>query len=283
MVSSVRDNLDEKHRRAENTMTHHHQSSIKSAPRARVLVVDAQPLLRHGLASLINSDLRLSVCAEADEPRKAMAALCATQPDLVITDITLTGKGGIELIKDIIALHPEIPVLVFTAHAEVEYVERALFAGARGYALKSYSAPKLLEAVYKVLAGKLYVAEEISAHLLENRYNSNNRAQREPFIGKLSDRELQVLDLIGSAKSSREIADTLIISIKTVEAHRANIKQKLCIQTAQELIRAAVCWVESRRTGSDLIKAEKPVKSEYQPHEDKVIRHGLSLSSFTRA
>ncbi len=240
-------------------------------------------MLRHGLATLINADLRLSVCAEADEPRKAMAALCATQPDLVITDVTLTGKGGIELIKDIVALYPELPVLVFSTHPEVEYVERALFAGARGYALKSYTAPKLLEAIYKVLAGKLYVAEEISAHLLEHRYNNNVRAQRDPFIGKLSDRELQILDLIGSAKSSREIADALIISIKTVESHRANIKQKLCLQTAQELTRAAVCWVENRRTGGDVTEVEKPVKSQYQPHDKTAIRHGLSMSPFIQA
>lgn len=275
--------FDEEHRRAEHTMTNHHPSLIKSAPRTRILVVDTQPLLRHGLACLINADLRLTVCAEADEPRKAMAALCATQPDLVLTDVILTGKGGIELIKDISALYPEIPVLVFSTHPEVEYVERALFAGARGYALKSYTAPKLLEAIHKVLAGKLYVAEEISAHLLEHRYNSNPRAQRDPFIGKLSDRELQVLDLIGSAKSSREIADALIISIKTVESHRANIKQKLCLQTAQELIRAAVCWVESRRTGINLTEAEKPSKSESRLPESMGIRHGLPVSSFIRA
>lgn len=261
-------------------MTNPYPSSVKSTPRARILVVDAQPLLRHGLASLINADLRLSVCAEADEPRKAMAALCATQPDLVITDVNLTGKGGIELIKDIAALYPELPVLVFSTHPEVEYVERALFAGARGYALKSYTAPKLLEAIYKVLAGKLYVTEEISAHLLAHRYSSSARTQRDPFIGKLSDRELQVLDLIGSAKSSREIADALIISIKTVESHRANIKQKLCLQTAQELIRAAVCWVEGRRTGAVLNEVEKPVTTDCRPHED--IR-GLSVSSFIRA
>ncbi|MBE7157041.1 MAG: response regulator transcription factor [Rhodospirillales bacterium] len=264
-------------------MTNQYLSSVKSAARARILVVDAQPLLRHGLASLINADLRLSVCAEADEPRKAMAALCATQPDLVITDVTLTGKGGIELIKDIIALYPELPVLVFSTHPEVEYVERALFAGARGYALKSYTAPKLLEAIYKVLAGKLYVAEEVSAHLLEHRYNNSIRAQRDPFIGKLSDRELQVLDLIGTAKSSREIADALIISIKTVESHRANIKQKLGLQTAQELTRAAVRWVESRRTGNDLTEAEKPVKPEHWPHGNTTIDHGLSVSSFVQA
>ena len=279
----MREQFYEKHLLAENIMANHHPSLFKSATRARILVVDAQPLLRHGLASLINADLRLSVCAEADEPRKAMAALCATQPDLVITDVTLTGKGGIELIKDIIALYPELPVLVFSTHPEMEYVERALFAGARGYALKSYTAPKLLEAIHKVLAGKLYVAEEISAHLLEHRYNGNLRAQRDPFIGKLSDRELQVLDLIGSAKSSREIADALIISIKTVESHRANIKQKLCLQTAQELIRAAVCWVESRRTGVSLTEAAKPAESEPWTHENMAIRQGLSVPSLIRA
>lgn len=243
--------------RGEN-MTNEHLSSTKSACRTRILIVDAQPLLRHGLAALINADPRLIVCAEADEPRKAMTALRATQPDLVITDMNLTGKGGIELIKDIVTLYPGLPVLIFAVYPEVEYVERALLAGARGYVLKSYTAPRLMDAIHKVLNGKLYVAEEVSGHLLEHRYNGGVRSQRDPFVGKLSDRELQVLDLIGSAKSSREIADALIISIKTVESHRANIKQKLHLQTAQELTRAAVRWVESRRLGPNLDGAEKP-------------------------
>ncbi len=260
-------------------MTNQHLSSFKPAARARILVVDAQPLLRHGLAALINADPGLTVCAEADEPRKAMTALCATQPDLVITDVTLAGKGGVELIKDIATLYPGLPVLVFSAHPEVEYVERVLLAGARGYVLKSYTAPKLLDAVYKVLSGKLYVAEEVSAYLLEHRYSGGVRAHRDPFIGKLSDRELQILDLIGSAKSSREIADALIISIKTVESHRANIKQKLHLQTAQELTRAAVRWVEARRTEASSLGVGRPSVPEYQADESATKRRGFSGSS----
>ena len=120
-------------------------------------------------------------------------------------------------------------------------------------------------------------------HLLEHRYNNGVRTQRSPLIGKLSDRELQVLDLIGSAKSSREIADTLIISIKTVESPRANIKQKLRLQTAQELTRAAVRWVEGQRIEIDSVEVASSAKLDYQPREDTVMSHGLPLSSFIRA
>ncbi len=215
--------------------------------RTRILIVDGQPLMRNGLAAFLNAQPDLVVCGEAGEPRKAMAAIRTTRPDLVISDVTLPGKGGIEMIKDIRSLHPELPVLVFSMHPEVQYVERVLLAGGRGYVLKTDDGPLLLGAIRQVLRGKLAVNPEMSAHLIEH-YTGGVPVRGDSPVARLSDRELQILDMIGSARSSREIATELIISIKTVESHRANIKQKLNVRTAQELMRLAVCWVEARRT-----------------------------------
>lgn len=224
----------------------------------RVLIVDGQPLLRSGLAAFLNAQPDLTVCAEAGEPRAALAAIRATRPDLVISDVALPGKGGIELIKDIRSLHPELPVLVFSLHPQVQYVERVLLAGARGYVLKTDEGPTLLGAIRQVLRGKLYVNAEMSAHLIEHYTGAaggstpgrRGGSGGDSPLARLSDRELQILDLIGAARSSREIAAELIISIKTVESHRANIKQKLGVRSAQELMRLAVCWVETRGVSS---------------------------------
>ena len=221
------------------------------AMRTRVLIVDNQPLLRSGLAAFLNAQPDLTVCGEAGDPRKTMAAIRATRPDLVICDVALPGKGGIEMIKDIRSLHPELPVLVFSMHPEVQYVERVLLAGGRGYVLKTDDGPMLLVAIRQVLRGKLAVNPEMSAHLIEH-YTGGIPVRGDSPMARLSDRELQILEMIGSARSSRKIADELIISIKTVESHRANIKQKLNVRTAQELMRLAVCWVESRRAAPEM-------------------------------
>lgn len=225
-------------------------SKFVPTKRTRVLIVDGQPLLRSGLAAFLNAQPELMVCGEAADPRKAMVAIHNTQPDLVICDVALPGKGGIELIKDIYSLRPELPVLVFSIHPEVQYVERVLLAGGRGYVLKTEDGPALLQAIRQTLRGKLAVNAEMSAHLIEH-YTGGVPARGNSPIARLSDRELQILEMIGSARPSREIAKELIISIKTVESHRANIKQKLNVHTAQELMRMAVCWVEARRASPE--------------------------------
>ena len=231
--------------------TEENASKLVPAMRTRVLIVDNQPLLRSGLAAFLNAQPDLTICGEAGDPRKTMAAIRATRPDLVICDVALPGKGGIEMIKDIRSLHPELPVLVFSMHPEVQYVERVLLAGGRGYVLKTDDGPMLLVAIRQVLRGKLAVNPEMSAHLIEH-YTGGIPVRGDSPMARLSDRELQILEMIGSARSSRKIADELIISIKTVESHRANIKQKLNVRTAQELMRLAVCWVESRRAAPEM-------------------------------
>ena len=216
----------------------------KSPPRTRILVVDDHPLFRKGLADFINAQSDLTVCGEAGNPREALDAISSAKPDLVLTDLNLPGKGGVELIKDIHALHPNLLIIVITMHEESHHAERVLMAGARGFITKTEHAPKLLAAIRQVLKGKMFVTEQVSAHILE-RFAGGGSPNGNSPVDLLTDRELHIFSLIGNARSSREIAAALIISIKTVEAHRANIKQKLGLRNAQELMRAAVCWVEA--------------------------------------
>jgi len=211
--------------------------------RKRILVVDDHPIFREGLLQSINRQPDLVVCGEAENAQQALNAVRTLKPDLVLVDISIPGKSGFELVKDIQALHPEAPVLVLSMHDESLYAERVLRAGARGYIMKQEQPKKLLEAIRQVLGGKTYVSEKIAARILDV------FSGRRPLGGglpleRLTDREFEVLHLIGSGKNSHEIAKELHLSVKTVDTHRTHLKEKLKLKSALQLTRYAVCWSE---------------------------------------
>jgi DNA-binding NarL/FixJ family response regulator len=212
-----------------------------SIRRARVLIVDDHPMTRSGLAHMINHQPDMIVGGEAENADQTLAALEVSVPDLVLLDITLPGKSGLEVIKDIKAIQPGLPVLVVSMHDESLYADRVLRAGARGYITKHEGGEKLLQAMRHVLSGKIYVSETVSAHILD--VFSGGQTRRRSSIENLSDREFEVFELLGEGLSARQIAARLHLSAKTVDAHRANIKEKLKIKTSAELISFAARWI----------------------------------------
>jgi DNA-binding NarL/FixJ family response regulator len=213
----------------------------KQNAKSRILIVDDHPMTRQGLVTLIEHQPDWSVCFEAQNAEQALEAIAKTKPDLVLVDISLPGKSGLELIKDIRALHEHLPVLVISMHDESLYAERVLRAGARGYVPKHEGAAKMVEAIRAVLNGKIYVSEEMSAYFLEQLSGRSSAQIRSP-VEQLSDREFEVFELIGQGLSAHDIAHRLFLSAKTVDAHRANIKEKLKIKTTAELIAYAARW-----------------------------------------
>jgi DNA-binding NarL/FixJ family response regulator len=212
--------------------------------KARVLVVDDHPIVRQGLVQLLNCESDFMVCAEAGDARKAMAAIAEAKPDLGIVDISLQGTNGIELIKNIVAQWPDFPILVLSMHDESLYAERALRAGAKGYLMKQEAPEKLMEALRRILNGQIYVSEKLSNKMMHNAIGGKNREDTSP-VANLSDRELEVLQLIGQGHGTRQIAEDLCLSVKTIESHRAHIKEKLTLKTAPEMVRFAVQWVSA--------------------------------------
>lgn len=223
-------------------MTGKRNSRSGKSPK-KILIVDDHPMMREGLAQLIGSEPDLSVCGQSETAFQAMDAIAALKPDLVLLDITLPDKSGLELIKDIQAMHANQPVLVISMHDESLYAERVLRAGGRGYIMKQEGGKKLMLAIRQVLSGQIYVSEKMSAKILEIFSGRRSENQSSP-VAQLTDREFEVFQLIGAGKGTREIAEHLHLSVKTVEVHRANIKQKLQLKTAPELIRFAVRWLE---------------------------------------
>ncbi len=220
--------------------------AVKNKPPAkRLLIVDDHPMMRTGLAQLIDNEGDLKVCAEADNAGQAISAIAKQKFDLALVDISLPDKNGLELIKDIRTLKPDLPILVVSMHDELIYAERVLRAGARGYIMKQEGGQKFLLAIRQVLAGKVFVSEKMSARILENFSGKAAESSSSP-VKKLSDREFEVFQLIGQGVGTRAIAERLHLSIKTVEVHRANIKEKLQLSTATELLRFAVRWLDSQ-------------------------------------
>jgi DNA-binding NarL/FixJ family response regulator len=211
----------------------------------RLLIVDDHPMMRTGLAQLIDSEGDLKVCAEADNAGQAINAVSKQKFDLALVDISLPDKNGLELIKDIRSMNPDLPILVVSMHDEMIYAERVLRAGARGYIMKQEGGQKFLQAIRQVLAGQVYVSEKMSARILEALSGSQGLNTNSP-VRRLSDREFEVFQLIGQGIGTKEIAIRLRLSVKTVEVHRANIKQKLNLLTSTELLRYAVRWLDSQ-------------------------------------
>jgi len=209
----------------------------------RILIVDDHPMMREGLRTLISRERDLIVCGEAETAGQALDAVANLKPDLVLVDITLPGPTGIELIKNVRALQHAILILVISMHDESLYAERVLRAGARGFIMKQESGPTMMQAIRQVLAGRIYVSDKMSARILEN--VASNRTEASP-IERLSDREWEVFQLIGRGKSTVQIAEELHLSPKTVETHRARVKEKLDLRTMNELISFASRWVETQ-------------------------------------
>lgn len=215
--------------------------------KTRILIVDDHPMMRQGLAQLINSEPDLEVCSEANNAAQALQLAGTSKADLIIVDISLPDKNGLELIKDIRALFPDVLILVVSMHDESLYAERVLRAGARGYIMKQEGGKKLMEAIRQILAGKICVSEKMSANILEVFSGHHTREGSSP-MERLTDREFEVFQLVGEGKGTREIAVHLHLSVKTVEVHRANIKEKLHLKNATELVRYALRWSESHGT-----------------------------------
>jgi DNA-binding NarL/FixJ family response regulator len=210
----------------------------------KIFIVDDHPVLRRGLSALIDSEPDLVVAGEADSSIAVLEALQEIQPDLVIVDLVLAGADGLDLVKAIKALHPAIPSLVLSMHDEATYAVRSLRAGARGYVNKQQLDATVLIAIHAVLAGKMYMSSRVEAQLAA-RYVGRRTLDTDGPVDALTDRQLQVFRLIGQGRTTRQIAETLSLSIKTIESHREHIKDKLTIETSVELARRATQWVES--------------------------------------
>jgi DNA-binding NarL/FixJ family response regulator len=211
----------------------------------RIVVVDDHPLFRHGLIQLLNSDDGFSVCGEASSAGEAMDIIRKVKPHLVIADLGLKGTNGIELTKMIIAEFPQLPVLILSMHDESLYAVRSLRAGARGYVTKQEALGSVLEAVREVMDGHTYLSPKMASQVI-SKVVVNRVAPDEEITDRLSDRELEVLELIGGGKEVKAIAKALNLSPKTVETHRTHIKEKLNLQNARQVARFATQWVAER-------------------------------------
>lgn len=215
----------------------------ETAPARRVFIVDDHPVFRDGLRRVVEGDPSLVVCGEADGANEAFSQVCRDRPDLVITDITLKGKSGLELVQDLHALDPALPVLAISMHDESVYAERVLRAGGRGYVMKQEGPARMLQAIQRVLAGKVAVSEKIAADILDALSRPRASDGGAAAVSKLTSREFEVLQLFGQGRDTHEIANALHLSIKTVDTHRANIRQKLGLKNNTELVHYAVRWV----------------------------------------
>ena len=220
------------------------QESIQN--RAKILIVDDHPIVRDGFARLIGKkgEKDLMVCGEADNAVDALKIIAKVKPDLVIVDIFLRGCDGIELTKSIRHQNSKLPILVLSMHDESLYAERALRAGANGYIMKNESSEDLLRAIRKVLSGGVYISENVSSKIVHKLKRGGPSDLSSP-VASLSDRELEVFNLLGRARTTQQVADELFISVKTVETHISRIKEKLDLRGYNELIIHAALWINS--------------------------------------
>lgn len=219
-------------------------STIGQLPvKNRIMIVDDHVIVRQGIAQLVNREPDLDVCQEAGDADSALAVLREQTVDLAIVDISLPGTSGIELVKLIRDAYPAIPVLVMSMHDEALYSDRAFRAGAKGYVMKQEATEKLLAAIRKILNGGVYVSDRMQTVMVQ-RFLNSGVDETVSFIDNLTDREFEILRMIGQGLTVAEIADKLGRSAKTVEAHRANLREKLGLKRAAELARFATQWVE---------------------------------------
>src|SRR5271154_4786794 len=212
-----------------------------TARRKKVFVVDDHPIVRQGLSLLINQEADLFVCGEAEEMHAALSAIQAASPDILIVDISLNGPDGLELLKNARISSPRLPVLILSMHDESIYAERALRAGANGYIMKQEATEKVMVALRRILSGEIYLSDRIGNRMLKH-YITGSGTLRNSSIADLSDRELEVFRLIGEGHGTRQIAEELHLSVKTVESYQAHIKEKLSLRSARELMQHAIQW-----------------------------------------
>jgi DNA-binding NarL/FixJ family response regulator len=230
-------------------------SEQSNPPRWNVYVVDDHPIFRHGIVQLINTEPDFFVCGEASSAPQAISALRTLVADVVVLDVSLQGTNGIELLKHIRAEHQDLPVLMLSMHDEKHYALRALRAGASGYIMKREDVEVFLSALRRVVAGEVVVSPAFGQELIYRVVSSGNSPDESP-INVLTDREVEVLQLIGEGRSSREISTILNLSVKTIESHRLHMKEKLRLKNAAELVRFAADWVTQQAESAEAPAAE---------------------------
>jgi DNA-binding NarL/FixJ family response regulator len=213
-----------------------------------IFIVDDHAVVRQGLKTLINQEADMFVCGEAEDGPSALRKLSDTQPDLTIVDISLTSMSGLDVIKAMKIKYPSMPILVFSMHDETIFAKRALRAGASGYTMKSEPAGVLIEAVRKLLKGKVYLSEEMAEQLFHQIIKGKGESN-EDIVKSLSDREFDVFRLIGKGFGSRQIAQRFNLSVKTIDAVRESIKHKLGLKSASELVPYAIEYIHTRNIG----------------------------------
>jgi len=226
-------------------MTQKQRQSTTFENKKRVFLVDDHPVVRDGLTTIINHNEDLDVCGCADEAPEALKAISELSPDVVIVDIALKNSDGIELTKSLKARYPTLPVLVLSIYDELTYAERALHAGAQAYLMKEVASENIVTAILTVLSGEIYVSNAMGKKLLRKMAAAGNADTISTSIDSLSDRELEIFRLIGQGYKPSKIAQSLHLSVKTVESYRARIKEKLNLANADELLRYAIQWVSS--------------------------------------
>lgn len=220
------------------------QNKANSNSKDKVIIVDDHPIVREGLENLINQESDLEVCGQASDANQAMKVIMALNPDTVIVDICLKEKNGLELIKDIKVLYPNLPILALSMHDESLYAERVLRAGAKGYIMKHQATENVVKAIRKVIRGQLYISDKMTEKIMSKLVDKKTEADDSP-IDCLSDRELEVFLLIGKGYGTRQISKDLYLSVKTIETYRAHIKEKLNLIDAAELLQYAIQWVKN--------------------------------------
>ena len=218
------------------------------AKKYRVLLVDDHPIVRQGLALLIDREADLSVCGEAEGAHTAFHAIETLRPDIVLLDISLNGPDGLEVLKEIRMKSGSLPVLILSMHDESIYAERAMRAGANGYIMKQEATEKVLIAIRRILQGDVYLSDRLTTTMLQQYVRGGVTTKSSPLLN-LTDRELEVFRLIGEGHVTRQIADELHLSVKTIESYQAHIKEKLALRNARELVQHAIEWTVNLNGG----------------------------------
>ena len=209
-----------------------------------ILLVDDHPFISEGLTKLIGAEAGISICGVATNVQEAIALVESATTELIISDLTMPGRNGLELIKDLAATHPGLPVIVLSLHDELLYAERVLRAGGRGYVTKNAPIQRVIEAMHCVLDGGVYTSPTVTKQFLHSLLPGRGPATPSFPLDRLTDREMEVFELLGQAKGNHDIASQLGISTRTVDVHRANIREKLGLEDGNALTRHAIRWVE---------------------------------------
>jgi DNA-binding NarL/FixJ family response regulator len=224
------------------------KTNANDSKKIKILVVDDHPIVRQGLAQVINQEPDMVLDSEAGDVAEAMESFRKAKPDFALVDISLKGGNGLDLTKSLLALDPKLPVLVMSMHDESLYVQRVLKTGARGYLMKQEATERVVSAIRKILSGDVYVSDRMNEALLNqlaSGISGKKASSKNTSVENLSDRELEILQLVGQGRGTRQIAEEIHVSVKTVESHYAKIKEKLNLKNANELIQYAVKWYHS--------------------------------------